>query len=84
MEERDARMCLAAVVEPGHAGVADAVAEYGAAQVWAGLTRPGSELPLSLRARAVKPGELRERTRAERLRFVMPGDSELPWAVRGS
>ena len=76
--ERDARMCLAAVVEPGHPAVADAVAEYGAAQVWASLTRPGSDLPLGLRARAVQPGELRDRTRAERLRFVIPGDPEWP------
>ena len=78
IEEREARMCLAAVVEPGHPAVGEAVAEYGAAQVWASLTRPGSELPLGLRARAVKPGELRDRTSAERLRFVIPGDEEWP------
>ena len=78
IEEREARMCLAAVVEPGHPAVGEAVAEYGAAQVWASLTRPGSEIPLGQRARALKPGELRDRTSAERLRFVIPGDEEWP------
>ena len=78
IEERDARMCLAAVVEPGHPAVGEAVAEYGAARVWASLTRQGSGLPLGIRARAVNPAELRERTRAERLRFVIPGDQEWP------
>jgi DNA processing protein len=79
--ERDARMCLAAVVEPGHPAVAEAVAEYGAEQVWASLTRSGSEMPLGLRARAVQPTELRDRTRAEHLRFVIPGDAEWPPAL---
>jgi DNA processing protein len=78
IDERSARMCLAAVVEPGHPAVADAVAEYGAQQVWASLARPGSELPLARRARELSPDDLRDRTRAERLRFVVPGDAEWP------
>lgn len=78
MDERTARMCLAAVVEPGHPAVAEAVAEYGAEQVWASLVRPGGELPLARRARALRPAELSDRLRAGRLRFVVPGDPEWP------
>ncbi|MGV8909171.1 MAG: DNA-processing protein DprA [Propionicimonas sp.] len=81
IDERNARMCLCAVVEPGHPGVAEAVEEYGAAQVWASLVRPDAELPLARRARTVNPGELRERTRAENMRFVIPGDPEWPSAL---
>ncbi|MCC6496537.1 MAG: DNA-protecting protein DprA [Propionibacteriaceae bacterium] len=78
MDERTARMCLAAVVEPGHPAVAEAVASYGAEQVWSGLVRPGSALPLSVRARALSPEDLRRRTSAERLRFAIPGDPDWP------
>lgn len=78
MDERTARMCLAAVVEPGHPAVAETVATYGAEQVWSGLVRPGSGLPLSVRARALDPDGLRRRTSAERLRFVIPGDPDWP------
>jgi len=81
IDERTARMCLCAVVEPGHPAVAEAVEEYGAAQVWASLVRPGADLPLARKARTVKPEELRERTRAEALRFVIPGDPEWPTAL---
>ena len=43
MDERTARMCLAAAIEPGHSRVADAVAEFGAAEIWAGFV--GSQTP---------------------------------------
>jgi DNA processing protein len=78
MDERTARMCLAAVVEPGHPAVAEAVGSYGAAQVWASLRAATSELPLALRARRLAVDDLVARTRAERLRFVVPGDPQWP------
>ena len=81
MDDRSARMCLAAVVEPGHPAIADAVAEYGAGQVWASLVRPGADFPLAQRAHALRPDDLRDRTRAEHLRFVVPGDAEWPTAL---
>ena len=81
MDDRSARMCLAAVVEPGHPAIADAVAEYGAGQVWASLVRPEADFPLAQRAQAVLPDDLRDRTRAEHLRFVVPGDAEWPSAL---
>lgn len=78
MDERTARMCLAAVVEPGHPAVAEAVATYGAEQVWASLVRAGADLPLARRAQALSPEDLRRRTAAERLRFVVPGEPDWP------
>lgn len=78
MDERTARMCLAAVVEPGHPAVAEAVAAYGAEQVWAGLLGARSEVPLAERARRLRPGDLVARTKEARLRFVVPGDADWP------
>jgi DNA processing protein len=81
MDERDARMCLAAVVEPGHPAVAQTVAEYSAEQVWASLTGRGADTPLAQRAQRLRPDEIRARTRAEGLRFLVPGDEEWPEGV---
>lgn len=78
MDERTARMCLAAVVEPGHPAMAEAVAAYGAESVWRSLTRPATDLPLARRARQVRPAELAARGAAAGLRFVVPGDEEWP------
>ncbi|HQD97013.1 MAG TPA: DNA-processing protein DprA [Propionicimonas sp.] len=77
-DERTARMCLAAVVEPGHPTIAEAVLSYGAAAVWASLTRPGADLPLSRRARVLVVEDLLAATRALGMRFVVPGDAEWP------
>ncbi|MCB0910409.1 MAG: DNA-protecting protein DprA [Propionibacteriaceae bacterium] len=81
MDERIARMCLTAVVEPGHPVLAGAVAEFGAEEVWAGLLRAEGDLPIAERARRLRPGELASRTRAEGLRFLVPGDAEWPPAL---
>lgn len=81
MDERTARMCLAAVVEPGHPAVAEAVATYGAEEVWAALLGAGSDMPLTERARRLQPGDLVGRTKAQRLRFVIPGDADWPGSL---
>lgn len=78
MDDRTARMCLAAVVEPGHPAMAGAVATYGAESVWRSLTRPTTDLPLARRARQLRPAELAARSEAAGLRFVVPGDDEWP------
>jgi len=78
ISERMARMCLAAVVEPGHRAVSEAVAEFGAAQVWAGLAAGGGSGPLERRAQAIAPEELWARTREGGQSFIMPGDDEWP------
>ncbi len=80
MDERAARMCLAAVIEPGHPVLADAVADFGAEGVWAGLLGADGDLPIAERARRLRPGELAARTKAERLRFLIPGDPD--WPIR--
>lgn len=76
--ERMARMCLAAVSEPGHPAIGQAVAEFGAEPVWEGLVDPTRHGPLSDRARSIVPSELVERTAAARQRFIIPGDPEWP------
>ncbi len=81
MDERMARMCLAAVVEPGHPALPEAVAEYGAGDVWASLVAAGRGVPLAERARRLDPDELASRTRAQGLRFLVPGDDDWPSAV---
>lgn len=78
MDERVARMCLAATIEPGHSRVADAVAEFGAAEVWAELGAGEADGPLTSRARTVRPEELVDRTARGGQRFVIPGDEEWP------
>lgn len=83
MDERTARMCLAATIEPGHSNVAEAVAEFGAAEVWAGLVGVAADGPLTSRARTVRAGELAERTTRCGQRFVIPGDEEWPIGLAG-
>lgn len=78
MDERTARMALGAVVEPGHPAIAEAAASYGAAAVWSSITRPGTDLPVSIRAKALDVPGLVERSRAAGFRFVIPGDPEWP------
>ncbi|PKQ30997.1 MAG: hypothetical protein CVT62_11080 [Actinobacteria bacterium HGW-Actinobacteria-2] len=77
MDERLARLCLAAIAEPGHPAMAAAVSEFPATEVWAGLLG-GPDGPLARRARAVDPEGLRARTHACGQRFVIPGDEEWP------
>jgi DNA processing protein len=79
MDERLARMCLAAVIEPGKPATVDVVAELGAAEVWAGLLTRAE--PIAERARRLQPDELVARTRAAQLRFVVPGDADWPPAL---
>jgi DNA processing protein len=78
MDERTARMCLAATIEPGHSRVAEAVAEFGAAEVWAELIAGDPDGPLTPRARTLQPDDLLDRTARSAQRFVIPGDEEWP------
>lgn len=78
MDERTARMCLAATTEPGHSSVAEAVAEFGAVEVWTELVGGDADGALTSRARTIRPAELVERTARCGQRFVVPGDDEWP------
>ncbi|MBU4187997.1 MAG: DNA-processing protein DprA [Propionicimonas sp.] len=82
-DERTARMCLAAVVEPGHRAVGEAVAEFGAEAVWAGLAAAGGSSPLERRAQTIVPEDLVAHTRVAGQRFVIPGDEEWPAGMSG-
>lgn len=76
--ERTARMCLAAIVEPGDSAIAEAIATDGASQVWASLVQPGVNLPLAARAQRLDPDDLVARTSSAGLRFLAPGDEDWP------
>ncbi len=77
-DERMARMCLAAISEPGHSAMGQAVSEFGAEAVWAGLIDKDRQGPLSVRARSIVATELAERTEQSNQRFVIPTDEEWP------
>ena len=81
MQERVARACLTAVVEPGHPALADAVREFGAEEVWHGLLGSDGSGGLEQRARRVRPAELMARAAHDGQRFVMPGDDEWPTSL---
>lgn len=78
MQERVARACLTAVVEPGHSALAEAVREFGAEEVWRGLLGSEGDGGLGRRARRVRPAELMARATQDGQRFVIPGDDEWP------
>ncbi|MEA5117377.1 MAG: DNA-protecting protein DprA [Propionicimonas sp.] len=78
MDEREARLGLSCVVEPGTAKVAAAIAEYGAGEVWQGLLRLGGRNTLGMRAREFRPEPVLARAAALEARFVIPGDPEWP------
>lgn len=81
MDERDARMALCCVVEPGSIEMAALVAEHGPAEVFAGLTKQGSRSRWRQRARSLDLDLVRRATTLYRLRFVIPGDDEWPAAL---
>lgn len=78
MDERTARMCLAAVVEPGRPALTAVVAEFGAEAVWTSLTEAGSDGPLAQRARLVDPDRLMSATASCGMRFIIPQDAQWP------
>jgi len=80
MDERLARMCLAAVVEPGRPGVAQLLAEFGAEAAWQAMVTGAGSSPLAQRARRVAPQALADATAALGLQFLIPSDPG--WPVR--
>lgn len=78
MDERLARMCLAAVVEPGRPGLAQLLAEFGAEAAWQAMITGAESSPLVQRARRVVPQTLADATAAAGLRFLIPSDPNWP------
>ncbi|TDT33050.1 DNA processing protein [Naumannella halotolerans] len=76
LSERQARMALCAAVEPGSPEVSTAVAEHGAAAVWAGLA--DHDGAVGRRAGTVDLTAMIAATDSVGARFVIPGDPEWP------
>ncbi|MGY4721015.1 DNA-processing protein DprA [Naumannella huperziae] len=74
--EREARLGLSCLVEPGSLEVARAVAEHGATAVWAGLR--GGSGALARRASALDLTAVARQAVDAGARFVIPGDAEWP------
>lgn len=81
MSEREARMTLCCAVEPASIDLTRQVAERGAAAVLAALRAPGSKSRWARRAQAVDLTAVQRATTVNRLRFVIPGDTEWPDAL---
>lgn len=82
MDEREARMALSCVVEGGTPTVADAVAEYGAVEVWRALSSGKTDSPIARRARGFDLDPVKARALTDGQRFVIPGDDEWPAGLR--
>lgn len=78
MDEREARMALSCVVEGGTPAVADAVSEYGAAEVWRALTSGKADSAAARRARGLDLDRVQALAAKDGQRFVIPGDQEWP------
>lgn len=80
--ERDARMALCALTPLGQQNVAEALAQFGAEELWAGfLTRP--ETTWGRKAQGVDVAALRHATERCGARFIIPGDEEWPARLEG-
>lgn len=82
MEEREARLALTYVVEPGACDLSELVARSGAVSVWRALAGPGSEGAWARRAKALDLRGVLSPPPAG-LRFVTPGDAEWPPGLGG-
>lgn len=78
MDERLARMCLAAVVEPGRPGLTQILSEFGAEAAWQAMVTGPESSTLTQRARRVDPQALAGTTASLQLRFVIPSDPQWP------
>ncbi len=79
MDEREARLALASVVEPGTTvGVLADVRAHGAEAAWGRLVGSDADTGLVARARAYRVAQAHRLLAEHRLRFVVPGDPEWP------
>lgn len=78
VEDRQARMALNSIIEPGDARAGELVARFGATEVWASLERSTADGAWASRARALDLRPLDLLARRHGLRFVVPGDAEWP------
>lgn len=76
--EREARMALACVVEPGDLRLAGLLRDHTPVEVWQGLRRSAADNAWTRRTRALSLRPVLLLARTHRLRFVVPGDEEWP------
>ncbi len=82
MLERDARMALCCVVEPGSREESALVDEHGAEAVWNSLLKSTAGSRWAGRAQALDLAQVQAATARLRLRFVVPGDDDWPAGLR--
>lgn len=82
MEDRDARLALNWVVEPGDPQAARLVAEFGAEAVWRAVLH-GSPERWAARAGSFSRSGVERLARLKNLRFVVPDDPEWPSSLSG-
>jgi len=79
MDDRCARVALALLVEPGHAGISDQVAEHGAGEVLARmLARTPAPRQVAGRVGPDEVPAMLEALSARGVRVLVPGDPEFP------
>lgn len=78
ISERSARMGLCALAWLGAPAVAQAVAEFGAVDVWKGLLARSEETTWGRKAAAVDLEAINRDTASLGARFIIPGDDEWP------
>jgi len=76
--EREARLALSCVVEPGNLRIGPIVAHRGAVDVWESLRRSGADNAWARRARALDLRPVRLLAQRHGLRFIVPGTAEWP------
>ncbi|MDR0489029.1 MAG: DNA-processing protein DprA [Propionibacteriaceae bacterium] len=78
IDERTARMGLAACQDGGDPALMKLIEEQGAVEVWEHLRSGRRRTAMAQRAAEVKPEEISRHTIAIGARFVIPGDEEWP------
>lgn len=81
MSEREARLYLSVVAEPGDPQIAAAVQQRGAEDAWRHLvdaTASDASSLASVRTRAERAAQILERASSMDARFIIPGDPEWP------
>ncbi|HBX82856.1 MAG TPA: DNA-protecting protein DprA [Propionibacteriaceae bacterium] len=81
MDEREARMGLSCVVEPGSGPLGRLVEAEGPVAVWRALLGGDRTDPWAERARRLRLDEVSATAAARQIRFVVPGDEEWPVGV---
>lgn len=78
VDEREARLQLSCVVEPGAKALADLVEQHGVLRIWESVFKGEGETGMHRRARALDVELVHRLARAVQARFVVPGDDEWP------